>query len=108
MGASNAVLARHMSVGLLLALCAGVASAQSIVIPDFRRPEPAIVAAPGGECKACGRILSIRETTVDRRANVPQAFQGDGSPGSQGGPRDRNLVGAVVYLPFGPGSGEPY
>ena len=75
------------------------ASAQSIVIPDFRTPEPRVVFGPGGPCPSCGVVLSIRQTTVERRENVPTQLRGDGVPGSAG-PRDYNLVGAVIVLPF--------
>lgn len=95
------------ALGAQAAFAASVA-AQSIVIPDFRRPETPVVAAPGGECQSCGVILSIRQVAVERQPNVPPQFQGDGAPGSAG-PRERNLVGAVVVLPFGGGgSSQPY
>jgi outer membrane lipoprotein SlyB len=84
---------------LLCAALAFPAGAQSITIPDFRRPDPPISSVSPGACNACGQILSIREITVDRKPNVPTAFQGDGASASAG-PHERNLVGAVMYLPL--------
>jgi len=91
---------RAARLALGASLCVFAAAwAQTIRIPDFRQSPPAAATLKAGEpCIDCGRILSIRESRVQRKPEVPQAFQG-GSPGSSG-PGDRNLVGAVVYLPL--------
>jgi hypothetical protein len=75
--------------------------AQSIRIPDLRSPPPSITPIKAGEpCDGCGRILSIREIRVDRNnPRVPSAFRS--GPGSASGIGERNLVGAVIYLPLG-------
>ena len=75
--------------------------AQSIRIPDLRSPPPPIVSMKAGEpCNGCGRILSIREIRVDRNnPRVPSVFRG--GPGSSSAVGERNLVGAVIYLPLG-------
>ncbi|MPZ41813.1 MAG: hypothetical protein GEV05_00130 [Betaproteobacteria bacterium] len=76
------------------------AFAQSIKLPDLRSPPPSMVTLkPGEPCNACGRVVSIREVQLDQRSSVPPAFHG--SPGSSSGSVDRNLVGAVIYLPLG-------
>ena len=75
--------------------------AQTIRIPDFRQSPPdAYTSKPGEPCNDCGRILSIREIQIQRKPNVPQAFQ-SGGPGPSSGPSGPNLVGAVIYLPLG-------
>jgi hypothetical protein len=75
--------------------------AQSIRIPDFRQSATIASLKPGEPCTECGRIISIRETTVERKPVVPAGFQGSGR-----GPLDYNFVGAVVYLPLSEGSGD--
>jgi len=91
--------------------CVALAAwAQSLKIPDFRQlaAPPTAQLKPGERCNACGRVLSIREIPLERKANVPQAFQsgGVGTPSGPGGP---NLVGAVIYLPLGGEStGRPF
>jgi outer membrane lipoprotein SlyB len=93
---------RRADTAIAALLCAALAlpaGAQSITIPDFRRPDPPVSSVSPGACNACGQILSIREITVDRKPNVPTAFQGDGASASVGA-RERNLVGAVMYLPL--------
>lgn len=73
--------------------------AQSIKIPDFRQPPPPVSAAPGPgvPCDECGVIRSIREVHQQRKVEVPGAFRSD--PRAAFG--ERNLTGAVVYLPLG-------
>jgi hypothetical protein len=87
---------------MALVLSAALAAwAQTLRIPDFRQAPPAPVTIRGGEaCTDCGRILSIREIQVERRPQVPQAFQSS-SPGPATGPGGQNLVGAVIYMPLG-------
>ena len=88
-------------------LCAAIAlpaaAQSSLTIPDFRRPQPTISPISPGACSNCGRILSIREVTVERTPYVPAPLQGDGV-GHAPGMRERNLVGAVLVLPIGQGS----
>jgi hypothetical protein len=84
---------------------APTASGQTIRIPDFRQAPPAPVTIRAGEaCLDCGRILAIREIQVERKPQVPQAFQSS-APGPATGP-GQNLVGAVIYLPLGNDPGE--
>lgn len=86
--------------GVFCSALALAAYAQSIRLPDLRTPAPEITRLkPGEPCVACGHIVSVREVQLDRRASIPRVFQG--GPGSSGGPVDRNLVGAVIYLPLG-------
>jgi len=96
-----------MTVAVAVAFSgAPTASGQTIRIPDFRQPPPATYTIRGGEaCTDCGRILAIRETQIERRAQVPQALQRD-VPGPTTGPGQSNLVGAVIYLPLGNGPGD--
>jgi hypothetical protein len=75
--------------------------AQTIRIPDFRQQAAVFQPRPGEPCVDCGRIASVREIPVERRAKVPASFQGDSRA-----PADYNLVGAVVYLPLARGSGD--
>jgi outer membrane lipoprotein SlyB len=64
---------------------------------------------PGEACNGCGRILSVRETYVERKPVVPQVLQGSSNVGASVGPSERNLVGAVIYLPLGNETAEkPY
>jgi outer membrane lipoprotein SlyB len=87
-------------IALAASVFVAAAWAQTIRIPDFRQPPPAPTTVRVGEpCNNCGRVLSIREIQVQRKPNVPQAFQ-SGSTGTSG-PGERNLVGAVIYLPLG-------
>ena len=90
-----------VSTALAGALCMVMtALAQTIRIPDFRQPAPTAYLQPGEPCELCGRIVSIREKQVERRPVVPESLQG-APPGSSSGFSDRNLVGAVIYLPLG-------
>jgi outer membrane lipoprotein SlyB len=78
--------------------------AQSIKIPDFRQSPRVTTLKPGEACNECGRIFSVREIRIERTPAVPAAFQG--GPGSSSGFSERNLVGAVIYLPLGEKSVE--
>ena len=101
---SNAMATRALAA-LLWSMLALAAFAQSIKLPDLRTPPPAITTLkPGERCVACGHIVSVREVQVDRRSSVPRELQG--GPGSSSGAVDRNLVGAVIYLPLGGGARE--
>ena len=84
---------------------AGVCSAQTANIPDFRyRPAAPTKLKPGEPCSDCGRIVSIREVYVDRTSSIPATFKG-----SSRGQAGDNYVGAVVYLPLGSSaSGKSY
>ena len=84
-----------------------VAAAQTIRIPDFREPPPAITSTmnPGDPCSDCGRILSIREIRLDREPAPPTALQSAGA-GASSGPGGPHLVGAVIYLPLGGDGGQ--
>ena len=101
-GTQRARWASVAAAAAAAALCIGFAAlAQTIRIPDFRQAPPAAAKLKSGEpCNDCGRILSIRETQVERKPGVPQAFQGSAA-GTSSGPGGPNLVGAVVYLPLG-------
>ncbi len=81
-----------LAAGCCLALAAW---AQTLQIPDFRQPLPLRVLNPGEPCEDCGRIISIREINLERRAAVPAGFQG-----TSRGLGESNLVGAVIYLPL--------
>jgi hypothetical protein len=97
-------LAAAVAGGIALAV-----SAQSYQIPDLRAPPARIATAPraGEPCEACGRIVSIREVSIDRRIPVP-ASPGAGPP-DPGNPTQQNLIGAVIFLPLGgQGADKPY
>jgi len=79
--------------------------AQSIKIPDFRQSPPITTLKPGEACIECGRILSVRETQIERKPTLPAGPQGSG-PGSSTGFSDGVLVGAVIYLPMGENTSE--
>jgi hypothetical protein len=86
----------------VIALCvASLAPGQSIRIPDFRQSAAVATLKPGESCTDCGRVVSIRETTIQRKPIVPAGFQG-----SSRGAVDHNFVGAVIYLPLSGGSGD--
>jgi hypothetical protein len=96
------------ALAAVAALALGVAAwAQNLKIPDLRERPAAVAPAPkpGEPCERCGVIRSIKEITVGSSFTVPQQYSGD--PGSSGlsGPVP---VGAVISLPFGPGSDQPY
>jgi hypothetical protein len=75
--------------------------AQSIRLPDFRQSAQIASLKPGESCIECGRIISIRESTVERKPVVPAGFQGSGR-----GPVEHNIVGAVIYLPLSESSAD--
>ena len=95
---------------LALALAGGIslaAAAQSYWIPDLKPPPPRVATAPraGEPCDGCGRIVSIREISVNRGLpaipTVPGADPGDTN--------QQYPIGAVIYLPLGgQGAGKPY
>jgi hypothetical protein len=106
---------------LAVALAGGIAlaaSAQSYrIVPDLKPASPRVAPAPraGEPCVNCGKILSIREITVDSSGKpppiVPQPVGSatDTSGIDPGNPTNQNLIGAVIYLPLGDKSGDrPY
>ncbi|HTO47063.1 MAG TPA: hypothetical protein VML91_05440 [Burkholderiales bacterium] len=101
---------------LAAALAGGIAlaaSAQPYRIPDLKPAAPRVAPAPpaGAACVNCGKILSIREITIDSSRGVPTpAPVGTGTGGTDpGNPTNQNLIGAVIYLPFGgQGPDKPY
>lgn len=90
------------------ALVLGISAwAQNIRIPELRERPAATAPHPkkGEPCEKCGTIRSIREISLSRPVNIPQSFRSD--PGYSG-PGGMTPVGAVVYVPFGAGSGKSY
>jgi hypothetical protein len=89
-----------------LVLALGAVWAHALSQPyNFRLPylgEPArgVVVRPEGPCEECGRIVSVREATATGGGGSSR-FQGGGSE-----PFNRNLVGAVVYLPLSENSSD--
>ena len=79
---------------------AATAWAQTIKIPDFRKPPPSVT-RPAGPCEQCGRIMSVREIEAQRRPSVPDSLKGQAlaGPGSSTAYSSTNFVGAVIYLP---------
>ena len=104
-GRHRARLARIASGALIGALCAA-AWGQSIKMPDFRKPA-AYQLQPGEFCEGCGRVLSIREKSIDRRPAVPTALS-SANVGGASGVAQPNLVGAVIYLPLGESGEKPF
>ena len=110
--------ARGRGVRRLAAALAGgialAASAQSYrIVPDLKPASPRVAAAPraGEACVNCGKILSIREIKIDSSRGAPApAPVGAGTGGTDAGsPTNQNLIGAVIYLPFGgQGPDKPY
>ena len=98
---------RVATAALIGAFCAAaVAWGQSIKMPDFRKPA-AYQLQPGEFCEGCGRILSIREKSIDRRPAVPTALS-SANVGGASGVAQPNFVGAVVYLPLGNTGEKPF
>jgi hypothetical protein len=82
--------------------------AQTIRIPDFRQEAAVVTVRPGEACSNCGRIVSLQETQVESRPNVPSAYRGP-VPGSAPGTGDTHLVGAVIFMPLGQeGTDKPF
>lgn len=88
---------------MCLALALSTAAwAQTIRIPDLGEPPRPVAPAPkpGEPCGKCGVIQSIKEVNLGSAFTVPQAYPGDSV--------DRGIsnmpVGAVISIPFGPGS----
>jgi hypothetical protein len=74
----------------------------TLTMPDFRQqPYSVKTLRPGEVCNECGRVQSVREVALERRAAVPPTFQG-----SSRGIGDTHLVGAVLYLPLSSSSGD--
>jgi hypothetical protein len=98
-------LQRMLHVPIVTAVfAASTVLAQTLLIPDFRQSANVRRLDPGETCNECGRIVSIQEKQLDRRATLPVNFKG-----SARGPVEHNLVGAVVYLPLDGGSHDrPY
>jgi len=74
------------------------AQAQTIRIPDFRDSAAATSSSAAGACDECGVVRSIRE--IHRRGAPVNSSR----PGADWGPTDTRVIGAVMVLPFGPGS----
>ena len=79
---------------------AALSHAQTIRIPDFRQESAVVTVRPGEACNNCGRVVSLQESQVEGRANLPPAYRGT-VPGSAAGTSDSHLVGAVIFLPLG-------
>jgi hypothetical protein len=93
---------RRAAALVLVASCAATpAWPQTLLIPDFRQPLAVSTLRPGEPCSDCGRIVSVREVALDRKAGVTQSFQNVSR-----GPAEQNLVGAVVYLPLSSSAGD--
>ncbi len=89
-------------VACLVLVLSAAAWAQTIRIPDLGEPPRPVAPAPkpGEPCGKCGVIQSIKEIGLGNAFTVPQAYPGDSV--------DRGIsnmpVGAVISIPFGPGS----
>ena len=94
---------RALAPGLLgcaalwAALCAGLAGAQGLVIPDLRNPALYNPPPAGASCRVCGEIRSIREVGGGSVAVAP-----DPTRSAAGNPNDWAVVGAAITLPTGP------
>ena len=75
--------------------------AQTIRLPDFREKPPIANRAPDGPCPECGVVRSIRE--IHKRRD--DSLQRTATAGSASA-FDTRVVGALVVLPFGPGSAD--
>ena len=84
---------------------AALSHAQTIRIPDFRQDTAVVTVRPGEACNNCGRVVSLQESQVEGRVNLPPAYRGT-APGSAAGSGDSHLVGAVIVLPLGDEAGE--
>jgi hypothetical protein len=86
-------------------LCAALAGAQALVIPDFRQ-SATVTSGPrmGEACDRCGVVRSIREIQSERaRANRMA------TPGPSSDLDSPNYVGAVIALPTNSyEGGRPY
>ena len=82
-----------------------VSWAQNIRIPDLGTPGVPVAPTikPGEPCGKCGVIQSIREVGAGNAFNAPQTYSDDSSSLGSPGP-----VGAVISIPFGPGSESAY
>ena len=97
--------ARWPGSAVCLVLILGtVAWAQTIRIPDLGEPPRAVAPAPkpGEPCGKCGVILSIKEISLGNAFTVPRAY-----PGNSADSGISNMpVGAVISIPFEPGSDQ--
>jgi outer membrane lipoprotein SlyB len=85
----------------IAALLSALGHAQTIRIPDFHQEAAgAVRIRPGDTCIDCGRIVSLQESQVEGKPNLPAAYRGS-VPGSAAGTADSHLVGAVILLPLG-------
>ena len=87
-----------------LSVCAS-SWAQNIRIPDLGTPEVPVAPEikPGEPCGKCGVIQSIREVGLGDAFNAPQPYGDNSSSLGSSQP-----VGAVISIPFGPGSDKAY
>lgn len=89
-------------VACLVLVLSAAAWAQTIRIPDLGEPPRQVAPAPkpGEPCGKCGVIQSIKEIGMGNAFTVPRAYPSDSV--------DRGIsnmpVGAVISIPFGPGS----
>ena len=79
-------------------LSISTAKAQTIRIPDFRESTAVTSPSAPGTCDECGVVRSIRE--IHRRGAPVSSSRA----GAAWGPTDTRVIGAVMVLPFGPGS----
>ena len=94
--------------GLLAAaalLCAALAGAQALVIPDFRQSATPVSGPRMGEaCDRCGVVRSIREIQSERGRPARTSIAGPASDLDS-----PNYVGAVIALPTNSyEGGKPY
>jgi len=119
-GGSRGRGVRQLAVALAGGIALAAAAQTYRIVPDLKPSSPRIAPAPraGEPCVNCGKILAIREITVDSgrgggAAQVlpqPVGMGTDASGVDPGNPTNQNLIGAVIYLPFGGGKGQdkPY
>jgi hypothetical protein len=89
-----------VTVAVIAALTSATpARAQTIQIPDFRQTPSVAREMSEGSCNECGVIRSIREVNK-RRDGGPAYATRTGTASSF----DARVVGALVVMPFGPGS----
>ena len=69
-------------------------------LPYLGEPQRGTVLPPNTPCENCGRVVSVRETATPA-GGASSRLQAAGRE-----PSDRNLVGAVVYLPFAESSSD--
>lgn len=92
-------------LALAALLCAALAGAQALVIPDFRQ-SATVASGPrmGEACDRCGVIRSIREIYSERARTARS-----GTPGPSSDLDSPSYVGAVIALPTNSyEGGRPY